>query len=66
VGSMSALDVFLGAVGHPPAPLPQVRWGVLGPETARALEARGLPRPVVPPRPRLTDLIAVLRSESKP
>ncbi len=64
VGSMAALDVFLAALGSPaPADLPQVRWGVLGPETARAFEARGLPAPAVPGRARLSDLIDRLRHD---
>jgi len=64
VGSMAALDVFLAALGGPaPADLPRVKWGVLGPETARAFEARGLPAPAVPLRARLSDLIDRLRND---
>ncbi len=64
VGSMAALDVLFAALGDPaPAELPQVRWGVLGPETARAFEARGLPAPAVPARARLSDLIDRLRHD---
>jgi len=64
VGSMAALDAFLDALGTPPpGALPQVRWGVLGPETARAFEARGLPAPAVPGRARLSDLIDRLRHD---
>jgi uroporphyrinogen-III synthase len=66
VGSLSALDVLLGLAAARGEPVPQVRWGVLGPETARAFESRGLPRPIVPSRPRLADLIDLLRSEPKP
>ncbi len=60
VGSTAGLDVLLAAVPSPPP----VRWGVLGPETARALAARKLPAPVVPPRPRLADLLDLLRKET--
>jgi len=62
VGSLAALDVFLAALGAPtPAELPQVRFGVLGPESARLLVERGFPEPVVPGKPLLTDLIALLK-----
>lgn len=62
VGSLAALDVFLDALGADgPADLPPVRFGVVGPETARLLVARGFPEPVVPRRPLLTDLIALLK-----
>ncbi len=62
VGSLAALDVFLDALGaEGPADLPPVRFGVVGPETARLLVARGFPEPVVPRRPLLTDLIALLK-----
>ena len=60
VGSTAGLDVLLSAV---PAP-PHVRWGVLGPETARAAVARNLPAPVVPPRATLPDLLDLLRKET--
>lgn len=59
VGSTAGLDVLLSAVPSPP----HVRWGVLGPETAKALVARNLPAPVVPPRARLSDLLDLLRKE---
>ena len=59
VGSTAGLDVLLAAVPSPP----HVRWGVLGPETARAVAARKLPPPVVPPRARLSDLLDLLRKE---
>jgi len=62
VGSLAALDVFLEALGASgPGDLPPVRFGVVGPETARLLVARGFPAPVVPSRPLLTDLIALLK-----
>jgi len=62
IGSLAALDVFLVALGAAgPADLPPVRFGVVGPETARLLVARGFPDPVVPRRPLLTDLIALLK-----
>jgi uroporphyrinogen-III synthase len=62
VGSLAALDVFLDALGADgAADLPPVRFGVVGPETARLLVARGFPEPVVPKRPLLTDLIALLK-----
>ncbi|MGE5345002.1 MAG: uroporphyrinogen-III synthase [Acidithiobacillales bacterium] len=63
-GSMAALEALLSWLGHPaPAALPRVRWGVLGPETARAVSARGLPSPAVPQRARFEDLIDLLRKE---
>ncbi len=61
IGSLAALDVFLEALGATPAELPPVRFGVVGPETARLLVQRGFPDPVVPKRPLLTDLIALLK-----
>ena len=64
VGSLAALDGFLQALGSPAvAALPPVRWGVLGPETARALDARGFPPPAVPARARFADLVDLLRKE---
>lgn len=60
VGSTAGLDVLLAAVPSPP----HVRWGVLGPETAKAVSARRLPTPVVPPRARLSDLLDLLRKET--
>lgn len=60
VGSTAGLDVLLAAVPSPPP----ARWGVLGPETAKALAARKLPAPVVPPRARLADLLDLLRKET--
>lgn len=60
VGSTAGLGVLLSAVPSPPP----VRWGVLGPETAKAVAARGLPTPVVPPRARLADLLDLLRKET--
>ena len=60
VGSTAGLHVLLSAVPSPPF----VKWGVLGPETAKALVARKLPAPVVPPRARLSDLLDLLRKET--
>jgi uroporphyrinogen-III synthase len=60
VGSTAGLDALLAAVPSPPF----VKWGVLGPETAKALAARNLPAPVVPPRARLSDLLDLLRKET--
>ena len=60
VGSTAGLDVLLSVVPSPPP----VRWGVLGPETAKAVSARNLPAPVVPPRARLSDLLDLLRKET--
>jgi uroporphyrinogen-III synthase len=60
VGSTAGLDALLAAVPSPP----HVRWGVLGPETARAVAARHLPAPVVPARARLSDLLDLLRKET--
>lgn len=59
VGSTASLDALLSAVPSPPP----VRWGVLGPETAKALVARNLPAPLVPPRAKLSDLLDLLRKE---
>jgi len=59
VGSMAGLDALLAAA---PAPA-HVRWGVLGPETARGFAARNLPAPVVPPRAKFSDLLELLRKE---
>ncbi len=62
IGSIAAFDVFLATLGaSDPSDLPPVRFGVLGPETARLLVARGFPEPVVPEKPLLTDLIALLK-----
>lgn len=62
IGSLAALDVFLAALGAKgPEALPPVRFGVLGPESARLFVARGFPEPFVPAKPRLTDLIALLK-----
>jgi uroporphyrinogen-III synthase len=62
IGSLAALDVFLDALdASGPSDLPPVRFGVVGPETARLLVARGFPEPAVPARPLLTDLIALLK-----
>jgi uroporphyrinogen-III synthase len=60
VGSTAGLDVLLAAV---PAP-PLVKWGVLGPETAKALAARKLPAPIVATRARLPHLLDLLRKET--
>lgn len=60
VGSTAGLDALLAAVAAPSF----VKWGVLGPETAKALVARKLPAPVVPPRARLSDLLDLLRKET--
>jgi uroporphyrinogen-III synthase len=57
VTSLAALDVLLDSL----AALPKVRWGVIGPETARHFSTRGLPPPVVPNRAKIADLIAALR-----
>ena len=62
IGSLAALDVFLESLGASgPADLPPVRFGVVGPETARFLVARGFPEPVVPAKPLLSELIALLK-----
>jgi uroporphyrinogen-III synthase len=63
VGSMAGLDVLLAAMDVPAASLPPVRWGVLGPETAKAVTARGLPPPLIPAHARLSDLLELLRKE---
>ena len=60
VGSTAGLDVLLAAVPTPP----HVRWGVLGPETAKAVAARHLPAPVVATRARLPHLLDLLRKET--
>jgi uroporphyrinogen-III synthase len=67
VSSLSALDALLDAVAGRNGKVPEsIDWGALGPETARAFRARGLPLPVVPERPAVTGLIELLRSEKKP
>ena len=63
VGSTAGLDVLLAALK--PAPLPKVRWGALGPETARAVTARGLPRPSIPAHARVAELLDLLRKETR-
>ncbi len=69
VSSLAALDVFLEAARAPGRALPQVRWGAIGPGTARAFAERHLPPPVVPSRARVNDLVdalaGVLREEKK-
>src|SRR5205814_1873288 len=58
----AALDVLLDGLKRAKLAAPGgLRWGVLGPETARAFERYSLPRPIVPRRARLADLIDVLR-----
>ena len=44
------------------AVLPSVRWGVIGPETARQFAKRGLPYPVVSKHAKIADLVKALRS----
>lgn len=61
VGSTAGLDALLAAV---PAP-PHVRWGVLGPETARGFAARNLPAPLVASRAKFSDLLELLRKETR-
>jgi uroporphyrinogen-III synthase len=63
VGSTAGLDVLLAALGPGGAVRSNVRWGVLGPETAKAVTARGLPAPSIPAHPRLVDLLELLRKE---
>jgi uroporphyrinogen-III synthase len=63
VGSTAGLDVLLEALDLRDFPLPNVRWGVLGPETAKAVVARGLPAPLIPAHARLADLLELLRKE---
>ena len=65
VGSAAGLDVLLAALGPPAAPRPNVRWGVLGPETAKAVTARGLPPPSIPAHARLSELLDLLRKETE-
>ena len=60
VGSTEGLDVLLAALGSPAVPPPNVRWGVLGPETAKAVTARGLPPPSIPAVARLSELLDLL------
>jgi uroporphyrinogen-III synthase len=59
VGSTAGLDALLAAAPRPP----HVRWGVLGPETAKAVVARGFPEPLIPAHARLADLLELLRKE---
>jgi len=63
VGSTAGLDVLLAALDMPAASLPPLKWGVLGPETARAVTARGLPMPLVPAHARLSELLDLFRKE---
>jgi uroporphyrinogen-III synthase len=63
VGSTAGLDALLAALDVPVASLPPLRWGVLGPETAKAVTARGLPPPLVPAHARVSELLALLRKE---
>jgi uroporphyrinogen-III synthase len=63
VGSVAGLDVLLAVLDVPAGSLPPVRWGVLGPETAKAVTARGLPPPLIPAHARLFDLLELLRKE---
>jgi uroporphyrinogen-III synthase len=64
VGSTAGLDVLLAALGPPAAPKPNVRWGALGSETAKAVTARGLPPPSIPAHARISELLDVLRKET--
>lgn len=63
VASLAALDVLLSALSSRGLPVPPVRWGALGPATARAFASRGLPEPAVPDRARLDALLDLLRNE---
>ena len=63
VGSTAGLDALLAALDVPVASLPPLRWGVLGPETAKAVTARGLPPPSIPAHARLSELLDLLRKE---
>jgi len=63
VGSTAGLDALLAALGVPATSLPPLRWGVLGPETAKAVTARGLLPPLVPAHARLSELLDLLRKE---
>jgi uroporphyrinogen-III synthase len=63
VGSVAGLDVLLAVLDVPAASLSPVKWGVLGPETAKAVTARGLPPPLIPAHARLSDLLQLLRKE---
>jgi uroporphyrinogen-III synthase len=65
VGSTAGLDVLLGALDSRDFLLPNVRWGVLGPQTAKAVTARGLPPPSIPAHARLSDLLELLRKETR-
>ena len=62
VSSVATLDHFLASAAQHGVSLPAgLRWAAIGPGTARAFESRGLPLPDVPARPRLADLIQMLR-----
>jgi uroporphyrinogen-III synthase len=63
VGSTAGLDALLAALDVPAASLPPLRWGVFGPETAKAVTARGLPPPSIPAHARLSELLDLLRKE---
>lgn len=60
VSSLAALDVLMQGLSAAGLPVPHVTWAAVGPATARAFAARGLPPPIVPKRPRVADLLAIL------
>ncbi len=63
IASLAALDAALSYLGVDGKMLPVKRWGAVGPATARELVNRGWPEPIVPARPRITDLIECLRED---
>lgn len=64
VSSLAAFDAFQDALRAFGRVAPSVRWGVLGPETARGMAARGFPLALVASAPRLADLISELQNET--
>ncbi|MBL8114747.1 MAG: uroporphyrinogen-III synthase [Acidobacteria bacterium] len=66
VSALSALDALLTALETAGLSVPPVRWGAIGPETARGFAPRGLPTPSVPREARLSalvDLFATVKKE---
>lgn len=57
VSALSALDALLAALEAAGLSVPPVRWGAIGPETARGFAPRGLPTPRVPREARLSALV---------
>lgn len=65
VASLAALDALLAELSARRAAPPDVRWGAIGPETAKGLAARGLPAARFPERASLADLVAALSAPAR-